>query len=1282
MTLKPELMNAILAMDVYNRGYDAGINTLLTNTNGSVKVGEAKIVETSTETLGNGVDSAIGFYALGYDTNNDGKADIISYRGTDYPRVGTLRDVQHGWTLGAGLLSSQQGKMAVDFYKAVAGTGSSNITLTGHSLGGGLAGFVGALYDKDADVFDSMTYKSAAGKVAQDAAYKNLVYGTATAIQPNFDGIKGYYILGEFLDGLLPLRDGTEAELYPYTLGYNSQLGPKSLHSMSTLAIRMFAEDPANVASSDWQYAAKYFWPALYSRDGDAVMTNFARDIGMDDDRVDGELQGQGQYADILRAIIAYSALDNGEMPFGNTGIRAMYNDANDLGKILGSGAASSLLTVHAGNISKAFVQFAGTLALNDVEIEKRLTPNYIGAQALNGILQAGTNTLSVDFSDTTWKAVNKNAMPNMIARADMVAGLYAATGAEASIRSATLKWWGDSSTNVIDRVVFATTESGTYTIPTAAASNKGTLFVGGSGADVIRGSENHELIYSGAGNDNVSGNLGDDIILSSAGNDYYYGDSGNDTLDYSADPGRVTGNMPARVTDGYGGTDIIGGFENYILTRFDDQITVGTGGRGKYTYEGGAGNDTIKLNSFVHDLNTGFYQDANALSRVQITGFETIDISSRIIVPPLAGSWAAPISTFANPIQYTLDYSASKSSVVFDLVAAYFNGPDGGYSGIREGSITGAGFTHDLNVIPVEEPGWEGEYFGPDIRAIYGSHHGDIFYTNWFSHCYDLYTGRGNDTVYIQPAVYDSFTIHYSGGNDTYYLTQDIGQIRLDPAIILSDISVSVSTNGNGNFRAVLNIAGFGRLTLDYNDIWPDSVPVHLDSGGTLSFSSGGSSYATSGSSTVKTTLYGTWGVDDWLGRAGYGQTYYAKAGDDIARGNDGNDVLNGGEGKDKLYGDAGNDTLYGDFGDDTLEGGNDNDTLFGGDDNDILDGGTGTNDLFGDTGNDIYKLAASSSNYINDTSGVNSLYIALTRPEVLFTITGNNLELYNSSRSFYALVSGYPAFAGITFSNGVTVSMESFIAPPPPPPIGTPTSGGDIINAGESLSAVSINLLAGMDVFNGSQYNDTVWGGADNDYLRGVDGDDTLYGGTGNDQLSGGKGINVLSGEDGNDVYILDAASINTIDDSNGINNIILSGINLSDLSKNVNGNSVQLYNSSLGFFTTIVNHASIEAITFGNGQAISMADFLAGIPPSSYQVTTSGNSINASAATAAVTINLLGGNDTFTGSAYNDTVSGGSGNDRLKGNWGSDLLSGGAGDDWISGILDYNELTKQLC
>lgn len=188
MSLQPELFKAILAMDAYNRGYDASIEL-----NGT-QVGNAAITTDSvllgtTEVNGETIDrhETIGFYALAYDYNGE---TVISYRGTDYPTtepkevviegVRVPVDIFYGWTLGSGYSDSPQGKMAVEFYHEVlkADNGGvaidprmGNVSLTGHSLGGGLAGYLGSLYHKKADVFDSMTFSRAANETYDDVEF-------------------------------------------------------------------------------------------------------------------------------------------------------------------------------------------------------------------------------------------------------------------------------------------------------------------------------------------------------------------------------------------------------------------------------------------------------------------------------------------------------------------------------------------------------------------------------------------------------------------------------------------------------------------------------------------------------------------------------------------------------------------------------------------------------------------------------------------------------------------------------------------------------------------------------------------------------------------------------------------------------------------------------------------------------------------------------------------------------------------------------------------------------
>jgi thioesterase domain-containing protein len=84
-----------------------------------------------------GVGEATSFYAAAY---QDASGNIvISYRGTDAPH-----DVVTGWTGGAGF-QTRQAELAAQFYHQVKQAyPDATITLTGHSLGGGLARWPGA----------------------------------------------------------------------------------------------------------------------------------------------------------------------------------------------------------------------------------------------------------------------------------------------------------------------------------------------------------------------------------------------------------------------------------------------------------------------------------------------------------------------------------------------------------------------------------------------------------------------------------------------------------------------------------------------------------------------------------------------------------------------------------------------------------------------------------------------------------------------------------------------------------------------------------------------------------------------------------------------------------------------------------------------------------------------------------------------------------------------------------------------------------------------------------
>jgi len=105
-------------------------------------------------------DDTIGFSADVYFNTETGEI-IVSVRGTD-----DLKDINNGW----GLIGSPQHKMARDFFEEVAAAHpDAKFSVTGHSMGGGLAlsgaAAVGNRNGGDTIVVNSMGY---AGYVPED----------------------------------------------------------------------------------------------------------------------------------------------------------------------------------------------------------------------------------------------------------------------------------------------------------------------------------------------------------------------------------------------------------------------------------------------------------------------------------------------------------------------------------------------------------------------------------------------------------------------------------------------------------------------------------------------------------------------------------------------------------------------------------------------------------------------------------------------------------------------------------------------------------------------------------------------------------------------------------------------------------------------------------------------------------------------------------------------------------------------------------------------------------
>ena len=149
MAISKELLLSLLSMDAYNRGYDAGIRNLSDVPN--MLVGDVKVLKTINELPEPFKTDAkdAGFYTIAYEVTDGAAIEgfdtgdvIISYRGTD--DMGSellLTDLVDIITYGD--YSNPQFALASHFYEQVRAStdGAHDVVLTGHSLGGALAGF-------------------------------------------------------------------------------------------------------------------------------------------------------------------------------------------------------------------------------------------------------------------------------------------------------------------------------------------------------------------------------------------------------------------------------------------------------------------------------------------------------------------------------------------------------------------------------------------------------------------------------------------------------------------------------------------------------------------------------------------------------------------------------------------------------------------------------------------------------------------------------------------------------------------------------------------------------------------------------------------------------------------------------------------------------------------------------------------------------------------------------------------------------------------------------------
>ena len=225
--------------------------------------------------------------------------------------------------------------------------------------------------------------------------------------------------------------------------------------------------------------------------------------------------------------------------------------------------------------------------------------------------------------------------------------------------------------------------------------------------------------------------------------------------------------------------------------------------------------------------------------------------------------------------------------------------------------------------------------------------------------------------------------------------------------------------------------------------------------------------------------------------------------SGDDVELGSDFGDVLAGFQGNDTLWGNGGDDQLEGWSGNDEIHGGDGNDNLLGGAGDDTLDGG---NDF--DWANYWNAPGAVTVNLASGTAtgaAGNDVLIGIEN------VGGSNFDDILVGDAFFNQFTGG---LGNDFINGGDGQDWANYW--------DATSGVIVdLNAGRAFGGAGNDTLIGIENVGGSSHNDTIFGsmaatapGTPGGNLRGELGDDSIVGGASNEFISGGAGNDFIEG------------------------------------------------------------------------------------------------------------------------------------------------------------------------
>lgn len=435
----------------------------------------------------------------------------------------------------------------------------------------------------------------------------------------------------------------------------------------------------------------------------------------------------------------------------------------------------------------------------------------------------------------------------------------------------------------------------------------------------------------------------------------------------------------------------------------------------------------------------------------------------------------------------------------------------------------------------------------------------------------------------------------------------------------------------------------------------------------------------------------------------------------DDVLLGSSGPNFLNAGRGNDRIEGRGGNDDLRGGIGNDFIIGGDGNDRLDGGEDVDtvsyedqggfiIVDltaeaafngvfaervfrfenaiGTAGNDSLFGNGADNVLDGGADGADYIFGAGGTDTASWASNVRSVIIDLevgaafdgvhldTFIDIERVIGSRFndtiFGAInrpnhVDGGPGGADVLYGGALRDTLT----------YASSTVGVIVdLSVGQSFDGTNADTFFNFEVFEGSNFDDQMFGSVNGDEIFGLDGADYIFGGLGADRLFGGAGNDLIIPDGGPD-FIDGGPGNDTLSYVTAVRGVNVSILNGTAFDGEANDTFTGIENVIGSQFDDQLRGNSFDNIIDGGTAGADLLDGALGFDTVTFANAIRGVRLDVLAQFAddGIQRDIVRNFESYILTRFNDQFIGGNLADLVDGGAGADDLDGGAGIDTVS-------------